>query len=229
MTEAEFDQFAEKYDTVLDKSITFSGEESSFFIELKLQLLRDFLKEKGRSSLMVLDYGCGTGRSFPFFQRYFPALTYHGVDPSPKSIEEAQRNYSNGSFSVLDLNSLGNVKYDLVFAAVVFHHILVEDHQKTLRALYTALHPGGRLVIFEHNPHNPLTRKVVRDCPFDKDAVLLKPTYARKMIKEAGFIVDHFCYYFFFPKWLSLFRSTEVLLKNVPLGAQYMVVGRKAQ
>ena len=33
----------------------------------------------------------------------------------------------------------------------------------------------GQLIIFEHNPLNPITRKIVKECEYDEDAILLTP------------------------------------------------------
>ena len=32
----------------------------------------------------------------------------------------------------------------------------------------------GNIFITEHNPYNPVTRKIVSECAYDKDAILLK-------------------------------------------------------
>ena len=60
--------------------------------------------------------------------------------------------------------------------------------------------PGGLVAIFEHNPLNPLTRKAVRDCPFDEDAVLLSRGEARRRLAEAGLAEVEAPFIIFFPR-----------------------------
>jgi hypothetical protein len=42
-----------------------------------------------------------------------------------------------------------------------------------IRYCYSRLKEDGHFIIFEHNPINPVTRHLVKNCPFDADAVLL--------------------------------------------------------
>ena len=50
--------------------------------------------------------------------------------------------------------------FDLVFVAGVFHHIPPEERQGAADAVAAHMAPGGSLVVFEHNPYNPVTRKL---------------------------------------------------------------------
>jgi ubiquinone/menaquinone biosynthesis C-methylase UbiE len=65
--------------------------------------------------------------------------------------------------------------FDLAFLACVLHHIPHSEHVEILQEVRRVLRPGGALVIFEHNPYNPLTVRAVKSCPFDENAVLLRP------------------------------------------------------
>jgi hypothetical protein len=82
---------------------------------------------------------------------------------------------------------------------------------------------GGRFYIFEHNPLNPVTRKIVRECEFDHDAVLLPHAYTEKLLKKAGFSDPTVYFTLFLPRHL-VFRWllwAERLMTWLPLGAQY--------
>ena len=37
-----------------------------------------------------------------------------------------------------------------------------------MKTLFQRLVPGGIIVIFERNPFNPVTRKIVNTCPYDR-------------------------------------------------------------
>ena len=60
---------------------------------------------------------------------------------------------------------------DLAFAIRVMHHVAVGDRPQFASELRRVVRPGGLAVIFEHNPYNPLTQHVVRNCEFDEGAV----------------------------------------------------------
>jgi hypothetical protein len=91
-----------------------------------------------------------------------------------------------------------------------------------LRAL---LKPGGCIAVFEHNPINPVTRRLVADCAFDEDAVLLSLRETRDLLtRETGLSVRDSGYSLFFPHPLRRLRFLEAILRWLPLGGQYYVV-----
>ena len=224
----DFDQFAQSYASALDKHISLSGEESDFFVKIKVRLMRDFMKGRTQHKISILDFGCGTGRAAPHVRHYFPHSAFFGLDPSKESIAVAKKNKQGGKFAVLTSHTvLKKNMFDVIFSAVVFHHIPPRDRLKALQGIRARLKKGGYFFLFEHNPYNPLVRVVVRACPFDKGVHLLKPTYAKGLLKRAGFDVCNSGYYFFFPKALFWLRPCERFLRYIPLGAQYFIVGVK--
>jgi hypothetical protein len=88
------------------------------------------------------------------------------------------------------------------------------------------LSDDGTLFLFEHNPWNPFTRRIVRDCPFDDDACLLSPIAARSLLSAAGFVCS-IRYIHFFPHTLRHLLRLERCLRRVPLGAQYYCFAHK--
>jgi len=221
----EFDQFAEKYDQLLDESVKLSGESSAFFVEQKIELMA-----RGGNHVPLgrfLDFGCGVGNAFPFVQKHFPGWSYDGVDVSEESIRTAREKQTGGTYAVIHPPTLDfpDATFDRVMAAVVFHHIPFGEHPAALAEIFRVLKPGGRFFLFEHNPWCPPTRRVVASCPFDKDAVLLPPPYATTTIGAAGFAEVRRQFYLFFPKVLGVFRPLESLMGWIPIGAQYLVEG----
>lgn len=63
--------------------------------------------------------------------------------------------------------------YDVVVACCVFHHIDSSKHSEVFSELLRILKPGGRIVLFEHNPLNPVTRYIVDKTPIDCNVVLI--------------------------------------------------------
>ncbi len=51
--------------------------------------------------------------------------------------------------------------------AGILHHIRPEKRAGALAEASSKLRKGGSLVVFEHNPLNPLTTHAADSCPFD--------------------------------------------------------------
>ena len=116
--------------------------------------------------------------------------------------------------------------FDLAFTSGVFHHIEPVDRLHWMTELRRVLAPRGRFCLFEHNPLNPFTVRVVRRIPFDRGVKLLTAVEATALLRNAGFTVSPTYYYFFFPRSLRAFRPLEPLLWRFPIGAQYFIVGQ---
>lgn len=227
--EREFDNFnkyVDNYHDVCNNAVSVSGADSTYFHENKvLELLK---YENRNEPLKILDFGCGDGLGTSFLSRYFSNAKINGVDVSEKSIDIAnQKSLNNCSFNAFDGKKLPyeNEEFDLVFASMVFHHIEFKHHEEILNEISRVLKKGGRFYNFEHNPNNPLTRKVVRECPFDEDAVLLKPKYHRNLIDKSNLSLEKLTYTLFFPrhKLFKPFLGMEKLLSWCPIGAQYYI------
>ena len=111
--------------------------------------------------------------------------SYYGVDIDKESIAVAnERQLENCIFQTFDGEHLPYEAefFDIIFVAGVFHHIDYSYYPSLLRELNRVLKEDGRLYIFEHNPINPVTRKIVRDCQFDQDAVIVPAGYLRKIL-----------------------------------------------
>ncbi|MGI8410129.1 MAG: class I SAM-dependent methyltransferase [Pyrinomonadaceae bacterium] len=221
----DFDGFAKDYRHIHNENIKCSGADSDYFSEQKIEEVR---KNETGQSLKVLDLGCGDGNSAVFFRKYFSACEYFGLDTSKESVSLAdERKLSNAAFSYyngFDIPFSENA-FDIVFIACVLHHIDSQHHEKILTEVKRVLKPCGRLYIFEHNPLNPLTRRVVKNCPFDEDAVLLTSFYTKKMLMKLEFRDVNTGYTIFFPRhWIfkGLLRL-EKYLKWLPIGGQYYV------
>jgi len=223
MSEAEFDRFADDYAVKLNESIRFSGEQYDYFNLYKLRCLRNWVIGD-RENLTILDFGCGVGKLSYLLAAAYPKSVLYGVDVSEKCVQSAQKNpfgLTNLHFS----NTLPRTKmFDVIYAANVFHHIKCEDRQEVLGALRAVMNPLAKLAIFEHNPWNPFTRYVVKTCPFDADANLIRLGGFVKIARQAGLKTVQRRYIVFFPRFLAFLRGLEPSLGFFPLGAQYMLV-----
>jgi ubiquinone/menaquinone biosynthesis C-methylase UbiE len=225
MPEAEFDRCAAAYEAQHRHSIRFTGESTDYFAAYKVAIAAGEAPAADADHA-ILDFGGGTGNSLSHFRRHFLASRICLADPSAKSLEIAHQRFPDaGSFHLITGSELpfDRGSFDLAFAACVFHHIQEAQHVVWLSELKRVLKPGGRLLIFEHNPANPLTRKAVRDCPFDEGAVLIRPAQMRERLQQADFTAMRMRYTVFFPGFLRGLRPLESWLGHVPLGGQYYI------
>jgi len=224
-----FDRYASTYTETVNAAIHASGESSEFFARLRADLVRRTLGSS--SPRRMLDFGCGVGNSTQALARTFPATQIVGCDSSRESIDAARRASESMMrrvrFIAHDRSGLplSDSSFDVGFASCVFHHIDASGQAAWLAELKRVLRTNAPLFLFEHNPFNPLTLRVVKACPFDAGVQLLRPSYATRIARVAGFRVDRPRYYFFFPRALRGLRPLESYMDWLPLGAQYYVVG----
>jgi len=232
MHRSEFDKFADEYRAVLADSIGASGEEPEFFAEYKIRDVAALVRPVPGSGarLKVLDFGAGTGTSVPYFRRLLPQVDVTCLDVSLRSLEVGKRRFpGHAHFVAFDGSRIpfGDDSFDCALASCVFHHIPAESHVRLIGELKRVLRPSGLLVIFEHNPLNPVTVRVVNACPFDDNAILIRARSLRSRVRAAGFAVACVNYRIFFPRFLRRLRPLEAALTWLPLGAQYFVAARK--
>ena len=222
MERAEFDRFADEYEHQHARNVRLSGEGPAFFARYKVQDVARLCA--GQSVARILDFGAGVGNSIPHWREFFHEAALTCLDVSARSLAIASRRYPNAAdYQLFDGREIPfpDGQFDVVFAACVFHHI-DESHQvPMLRELRRVLAPGGRLIVFEHNPLNPLTVRAVNTCEFDANAVLLRAGVLSARVRAAGFDHLSLAYRLFFPRALCAMRPLEPWLTRLPLGAQY--------
>lgn len=229
-TPPSFDRYAREYSAMHRESIRASGEEPDYFAAYKIAYVsRRVGREMAGTVPTIVDFGCGIGNSIPHIAHLFPTARIRGVDVSGESLELARAANPAATFEMLgaDTVPLADASADVVLAACVYHHIPPAERGRWTAEIHRVLRPGGHCFIFEHNPLNPMTLKVVRDCPFDEDAILLRARETRSLLEHAGFTAVNIDYTLFFPRLLSFLRSAEPMLAKLPLGAQYVAHGRK--
>jgi SAM-dependent methyltransferase len=216
----DFDQYAGQYDAILAAQTNFFDRDNNYFARYKIELVKQLF---GRVDA-VLDFGCGIGRSMPHLRELFPDADIVGCDPSSDSLAIGRNENPTCRFVTMD--ELGtDTKFDLVIASCVFHHIAPAERQEAMRYCYDHLKQGGHFVIFEHNPINPVTKHLVKNCPFDADAVLLTMRETIDRMRKAQFNVAETAYCLFFPEPLAALRPLEKYLGWLPMGGQYFVCG----
>ncbi len=215
---AEFDQYSGRYEDLVNDSVSLSGESSAYFAAYKAEYLSRCL---GKFSGTMLDYGCGVGLLAGYLRQALPEAKLDGYDPSVQSIVRiAPATRAQGVFSS-ELDDL-SPKYDVILLANVMHHVIPGNRLDLILLLSRRLNPKGKIFIFEHNPRNPLTRRTVEKCVFDKGVTLLKESETRQYLVASGFRRLRMDYIVFFPKFFSALRPFEPYMRHLSVGAQYV-------
>lgn len=216
-----FDAYATKYSELHDASVSASGESGEYFARYKLACIE---RLGVPPETAILDYGCGTGGLTQHLCTRFAEV--HGYDPSSESLEIARARAPGATFS-RDPAEVPEASFGAAVLAGVLHHVPPAERDAVLATVARKLSPGGRLIVFEHNPWNPLTRKAVAACPFDDDAILLWPGELRRRFRAASLVDVRQDYVVFFPRALSKLRPLEPRLRWLFLGAQTMTVATR--
>lgn len=216
MPKTDFDDLATVYDEIISNELSFFDKEVGYFAEYKARLIKHLVQRTPES---ILDFGCGIGRNLTSLKSTFPLSSISGCDVSGESLKIA------AAYDFARLYHLGNdsieEKFDLIFVSCVFHHIRSGERSVVTERINRMLKPSGDIIVFEHNPYNPLTRKIVRNNPIDADALLIPMKNLEELFLGSGFRRLSHGYTVFFPGFLKTLRPLEVYMAWLPLGGQY--------
>ena len=238
---AEFDAHADGYASGMEDPLKRAfGKTLNEFIEPKIDLLVEELdgycatNSKLCQEVKLLDFGCGAGALLIALKRRGFEGCLEGCDLSQKMLDELTKRWKTGPLPRLHAIKgmplpFPTGSFDIITGSCVLHHIAPAERGAVYSELSRILKPGGRLLFFEHNPFNPLTRLIVSRAEIDRNAVLLKTKEVRQAVTNAGFGNIRIIYYLFFPPRLggALFRSLERFLSWIPIGGQYMAAAEK--
>jgi SAM-dependent methyltransferase len=223
--ETEFDQFADNYESRFPW-LRLAGAPREYFARSRILWLSSLLEARGVTVRHVMDFGCGTGISIPLLLEVLKAEQVIGLDPSRRSLETARETVANANVRLLTAEDyVPHRELDLVFCSGVFHHIPVEDREKSLQYIYEAIRPGGFFALWENNPWNPIVLYSMKTAELDFNAIPITAPRARQLL-QTKFKVLKTDYLFFFPAYLRL-QALETWMVKVPLGAQYQVLSQK--
>jgi SAM-dependent methyltransferase len=221
-----FDTFAATYEELLKDPLRsrFAGA-SDFFIHQKCRVVaRRLARRHGRTSLRILDAGCGLGTALAFFR---PGMHVFGADVSHPMLRHA---VERGPVAVQEPYDLpfADGTFDAAYAFCIYHHIPDDHHVRHLRELQRVVSAGSEVMVFEHNPYNPVTARIFARAPIDQGCHMIRPTTLRARFRDAGFRDITHGYLLFIPQSLSgVLGFLEPGLQWLPLGGQYFVSGRK--
>lgn len=217
---SEFDSFAHNYEKVLKQKSRFLGD-ICHYSKYKLQISKSYF---GDGKINILEFGVGVGVNIPNIASFFPNASIFGCDPSQISTTVALRN--NPTLTIVDNveDMAYREKFDAIFIANVFHHIPQKERVKAVTQVYNLLAKDGIVIIFEHNPFNPLTQYIVKTTPCDKNAQLLYKKELVSLFFTKPFTLIESKYTLFFPPMFPNINRLNNYLGWLPFGGQYFVV-----
>jgi ubiquinone/menaquinone biosynthesis C-methylase UbiE len=223
----DFDQYRETYDQAVNKAIAFSGLTVDKFTIAKARDLLRLITSNFDSpqNVRVLDVGCGIGNYHPQLSSAVGSIT--GVDVSQACIERARSRNPAVAYDVYDGERLpyADGSFSVAYCVCVVHHVPPASWQRFTSELARVVKPGGMVVVYEHNPWHPLTRKVVSDCAFDRDAVLIAMPAMRDLLRKAGCLKVSTRSILTLPPGHAVFERLDGLFSLLPFGSQYRALG----
>jgi SAM-dependent methyltransferase len=145
-----------------------------------------------------LDVGCGIGRN-SYWPHTYGAASSLSIDIDDRTLAAAKRNLADIPAAEVDYRSAYEIgetdEFDIAFSIGVIHHL--DDPDKALANMYTALKPGGTMLVwlygFENNEwivrfFNPLRKLLFSKLPLRIVYALSAPLTALLwLLLKAGF------------------------------------------
>jgi SAM-dependent methyltransferase len=140
-------------ETAFGKVFLRSGIWTEHVLERALKDLDRLLPPQRRVFPVVVDVGCGWGRSLPKLQKRFAPTRLIGIDVDHEMIDASAREADDRGLEVELIcgNSsampLVDASVDLLFCHQTFHHLV--DQDSAISEFYRVLKPGGLLLFAE--------------------------------------------------------------------------------
>jgi SAM-dependent methyltransferase len=162
-----FDAIADIYDSVFPPHIT------EHYVQRRISYLLRYAAGHAQS---VLDVGAGTGLLAERLSDL--GLGVVALDPFPQMLEQLQRRRPDVETVVAhghDIPFPDNA-FDATYSVAVMHHIAEPPLvRRTLSEMVRVTRPGGRILVWDHNPLNRYWSLLMRRVPQDTGAERLVP------------------------------------------------------
>jgi SAM-dependent methyltransferase len=159
-----------------------------WWVSHRRAIFADWLARKGvqpDGKRRVLELGCGAGIEHDYLQGYGPVT---GVELSPIGAAYCrEKGYAELLEQDLNTTEFGVERFDLAVDFHVLYHRWVNDPGAVLRRIFSALRPGGRLLLTEpafeflHRSHDEVVMAARR----------WNRSKLSELVRTAGFEVEH--------------------------------------
>jgi SAM-dependent methyltransferase len=223
-----FDPYARVYQQEVEHSIAFAKVDHAKVTARKVEHLLALCNALvgPPAGQRLLDVGCGVGLTDGLLVDHVGSL--QGIDVSQESVAQAAETNPAARYTSFDGVSfpLADGSVDLAFAICVLHHVEPDARDAFAAELRRVVRPGGIVIVFEHNPINPLTRVAVSRCEFDENVTLSRLGRTARLLVGAELRVERRAYIIFTTssRWSA---RADRLLGAVPVGAQYYIAARR--
>lgn len=225
MTDSQsFDAHADSYRSDMHAALGRLGGESSYYLAEKVRLLKKIVGH--HEPRRILDFGSGVGEAVPFLLEAFSPDQLVCTDESKESLKRLQNRFP--TVSTTEFDKIPHDSIDLIFVANVLHHIEPRERLELFRTLIQRLRNGGLIATFEHNPYNPVTRRIVSNCVFDEGVVLLTKADVKSLVdasQEMEMISSGYC--LFVPEPFKKLNWIEGFMRKLPIGGQHFVIAQR--
>jgi ubiquinone/menaquinone biosynthesis C-methylase UbiE len=232
---SEFDLYARNYMQQLDHPLRrmVAPNGVNYFIRLKCEQLRRIVREAGLRArdLVVADIGCGIGLFEEELAGEYRRVLALDLSQEMLKVSRHLRPHIDGEHFICSdalRLPLAPASADVVFSSCLFHHMSHEQLLPGVQEMSRICKRGGYVVVFEHNPYNPLTQVVVHTTPLDKNARLLPVKKMMTAFRDAGLEAVSSQFILYGPQKMDVWLTRRApTLNQLPFGGQYLVVGRK--
>jgi SAM-dependent methyltransferase len=164
-TDAHFDDIADEYDESLPAHVV------EHYLRKRVAFVRRLLTDGS-----VLDVGCGTGILASRLADEGYRVT--GADPSAGMLDHLRERDPRVQAVAASADQLPfeDGAFDLTMCVAVLHHIAEHDAvRRCLVEMVRVTKPGGRVLVWDHNPRNPYWKNLMARVPQDDGSERLVP------------------------------------------------------
>ena len=161
----DFDAIADIYDGVFPTHV------QEHYLQRRVRYIRQHAP-----AATAIDVGAGTG---VLAERLADAgIDVVALDPFPGMLEQLRRRRPGVQTVVAHGEAIpfSDDSFDLAYSVAVMHHIADPDKvRRTLAEMVRVTRPGGRIVVWDHNPRNPYWPNLMKRVPQDVGSERLAP------------------------------------------------------
>jgi ubiquinone/menaquinone biosynthesis C-methylase UbiE len=206
---------------------------ANYFIQLKCEELHRVIAASGKRprDLVIADIGCGIGLFEEELQGEFRQILALDLSQEMLKVSKHLHPPLDGEHYVCSdalRMPVADGSVDVVLSSCLFHHMPHEQLLSGIQEMSRICRRGGHIVLFEHNPYNPLTQLVVHTTPLDRNAHLLPSRMIMTAFRDAGLEAVSRRFVLYGPQKLDRWLNRHIpILHRLPFGGQYMIVGQK--